>query len=37
MIFIVLSNFGSCNKITIQLYLNYGTINNVFNFPVFWE
>jgi len=32
MISIVLSDFGTCNKITIQLYLNYGTINNALNF-----
>jgi len=37
MFFIVLSDFGTCNKITIYCYLNYGTINNVLNFPAVWE
>ena len=37
MIFIVLLDFGTCNKITTNRYLNYGTTNNVLNFFVFWE
>jgi len=37
MISIILSDFGTCNKITVQLHLNYGMINNVLIFPAFWE
>ena len=30
-----LSDFGTCIDITIQLYINYGTLNYVLNFLAF--